>query len=173
MRSLTLLRHAKSSWDDDSLDDFDRPLNERGRKAAKAMGRHLAKAGARFDLILASPAQRVVETIEALKAGGWKDGPVRFDRAIYDSSSHDLVELVRSTPANIERLMLVGHNPAMGTLAMQLTEDDEKGLRASVSQKYPTGALAEIELDVDRWVQVGPQCGRFVEFTAPRSLGGT
>ena len=74
MRSLTLLRHAKSSWDDESLDDFHRPLNERGRRAAKAMGKHLAAKGARFDLVLASPAQRVVETLQGLAKGGWDAG---------------------------------------------------------------------------------------------------
>lgn len=170
MRSLTLLRHAKSSWDDDSLDDFHRPLNDRGRRSAAAMGRHLKARGAKFGLILASPAQRVVETLDGLAEGGWKAKSVKFDPAIYHASTNDLLELVRSTPNDIQRLMLVGHNPVLGLLALQLTEEDVGGLRASVSQKYPTGALAEIELDVERWDEVGPQCGRLTDFTVPRSL---
>lgn len=170
MRSLTLLRHAKSSWDDDSLDDFHRPLNDRGRRAARAMGKHLAGAGAKFDLILASPAQRVVETLEGLAAGGWDPGPVEFDPAIYHASARDLLEMVRSAPDQVQRLLLVGHNPVLGMLALQLTDDDGEGLRAQLSENYPTAALAEVTLAVDRWAEVGAQSGRLVAFTVPRSL---
>jgi phosphohistidine phosphatase len=173
MRSLTLLRHAKSSWDDDSLDDFHRPLNDRGRKSAKAMGKHLAKSGASFDRIIASPAQRVVETLEGLTSGGWKASTVQFDPAIYHASTGDLLEMVRAVPDQVKRLMLVGHNPVLGMLALQLTEEDDEGLRASLSQNYPTGALAEIELDVDHWKDVRPRCGRLTAFTVPRSLPGS
>jgi phosphohistidine phosphatase len=172
MRSLTLLRHAKSSWDDESLDDFHRPLNDRGRRAAQAMGRHLAAKGAQFDLVLASPAQRVVETLEGLAAGGWEAGPVEFDPAIYHASTRDLLEMVRTAPGKVQRLMLVGHNPVLGMLALQLSEDDGEGLRAQVAENYPTGALAEIALDIEGWGNAGPQCGRLVEFTLPRSLPG-
>jgi phosphohistidine phosphatase len=172
MRSLTLLRHAKSSWDDESLDDFHRPLNDRGRGAARAMGKHLASAGAKFDLILASPAQRVVETLEGLAAGGWEPGPVEFLPAIYHASTRDILEMIRSAPDQVQRLMLVGHNPALGMLALQLSEEDEEGLRAAVSAKYPTGALADIALDIESWNEAGPQCGRLTGFTPPRSLPG-
>ena len=170
MRSLTLLRHAKSSWDDESLDDFQRPLNDRGSKAAAAMGRHLAEKGVAFDLILASPAQRVIETLEGLAAGGWEAGPVQFNPAIYHASTRDLLEMVRSAPGSVQRLMLVGHNPVIGILALQLSEEDRDGLRAQVLENYPTGALAEIALDIEGWSEAGPQCGRLVEFTVPRSL---
>jgi phosphohistidine phosphatase len=172
MRSLTLLRHAKSSWDDESLDDFHRPLNERGERAARAMGKHLAAKGAKFDLILASPARRVVETLECLAEGGWDPKPVRYDQAIYHGSTGGLLEIVRSTADDVRRLMLVGHNPALGMLALQLAEEDEEGLRAAVSAKYPTGALAEMALDIESWDDAAPQCGRLVAFTPPRSLPG-
>ena len=172
MRSLTLLRHAKSSWDDESLDDFNRPLNDRGRRSAVAMGKHLAAKGARFDLILASPAQRVVETLDELSAGGWKAGDVEFDKAIYHASARDLLERVRSTADDIHRLMLVGHNPVLGSLALQLTGEEDDGLRAQLAENFPTGALAEIELGVDRWDEVRPQCGQLKAFTVPRSLPG-
>ena len=172
MRSLTLLRHAKSSWDDDSLDDFDRPLNDRGRKAAKAIGRHLADRDASFDLILASPARRVVETLDGLAAGGWAAGAIQFERAIYFASTTDLLDLVRATPDKVKRLMLVGHNPVLAMLAVQLTQDDAQGLRAMVAEKYPTGALAEMALDVESWKDVDRGCGRLTAFTPPRSLTG-
>ncbi len=172
MRSLTLLRHAKSSWDDETLDDFHRPLNDRGRRAARAMGRHLADTGAAFDLVLASPAQRVVETLDGLAAGGWKAGQVEIRPLIYQASTRDLLEMARSTVDSVQRLLLIGHNPVLGMLALQLTEEDGMGLRSQLSENYPTGALAEIALDVDDWREVGPQCGRLVAFTVPRSLSG-
>ena len=173
MRSLTLLRHAKSSWDDESLDDFHRPLNDRGRRSAKAMGKHLAARNARFDLILASPAQRVVETLKGLEAGGWETRPAQFDPEIYHASTRDLLEMVRAAPDKVRRLMLVGHNPVLGMLALQLSGEDNEGLRAQVAENYPTGALAEIALDIENWSEAGPGCGRLVEFTVPRSLPGT
>jgi phosphohistidine phosphatase len=170
MRSLTLLRHAKSSWADETVDDFHRPLNDRGRKAAAAMGRYLVAKGARFDLVLASPAQRVVETLAGLAAGGWEAGPVQFDSAIYHASTRDLLAMVRAAPDPVRRLLLVGHNPVIGMLALQLSVDDGAGLRAEVAANYPTGALAGLELDIEDWSEAGPECGRLVEFTVPRSL---
>jgi phosphohistidine phosphatase len=170
MRSLTLMRHAKASLDDESLDDFDRPLDDRGRLAAKAMGRHLAAKSARFDRILASPAHRVVETLQELAAGGWETGPVEFDPAIYHASTRDLLEMVRSTSGEVGRLMLVGHNPVLGMLALQLSRDDPESLRAQVAEDYPTGAMAKLALDIQDWSEAGPGCGRLVEFTVPRPL---
>jgi phosphohistidine phosphatase len=170
MRSLTLLRHAKSSWDDESLDDFHRPLNDRGRRAAKAMGKHLVAKGAQFDLVLASPAQRVVETLQGLAEGGWEAGPVQFDPAIYHAATRDLLEMVRSAPDSVQRLLLIGHNPVIAFLALQLSGEDNEGLRTQVADNYPTGALAEILLDINDWKVAGPECGRLVEFTVPRSL---
>lgn len=172
MRSLTLLRHAKSSWGDESLDDFHRPLSERGERAANAMGKHLAAEEATFDLIVASPAQRVRETLEGLADGGWKSGPVRLDPAIYQASASGLLVIVRATANDVQRLLLVGHNPAFGMLALQLAEDDEDGLRAALAAKYPTGALAEIALDIESWGEAGPACGRLTAFIPPKSLPG-
>ena len=170
MRRLTLLRHAKSSWDDESISDFDRPLNERGRRAAAAIGKHLAAKGVTFDLVLASPARRVVETLDGLAAGGWMSGPVRFTPAIYQASTRELLAIVQSAPDAAERLMLVGHNPVIAMLALQMTVDDGEGLRARVADNYPTGALAEIVLEVESWRDVTAQCGRLEAFTVPRSL---
>lgn len=171
MRRLTLLRHAKSSWDDESLDDFHRPLNERGRHSAKAMGAYLSGQGAAFDLILASPAIRVVQTLEGLVNGGWISAPVQFDPAVYHAGYRDLLGIIRKIPDEVQSVMISGHNPTIGVLAAQLCRnDDDSGRRADLATKYPTGALAEIELDVDHWADVEPQCGRLAAFITPRSL---
>jgi phosphohistidine phosphatase len=170
MRSLTLLRHAEASWGDDAITDFVRPLNERGWQAAQAMGRHLATRGARFDRIVASSAQRVVETLQGLAAGGWEPENVSFELTIYNASMVELLEIVRSCPDDAERVMLVGHNPGIGMLAVQLTSDDADGRRSRLADGYPAGALAEIELDVEVWRQAAPHCGRLIGFTVPSML---
>jgi phosphohistidine phosphatase len=170
VRSLTLLRHAEASFGDETAVDFDRPLNERGRQAARAMGRHLAEKAARFDRILASPARRVVETLQGLATGGWEAGPVEFEPAIYHASTAELLELVRSTANEVRSLMLVGHNPVIGMLALQLTVDDANPLRSRLPDGYPAGALAEIVLDIEHWSEAAPQCGRLLDFIVPGSL---
>ena len=166
MRSLTLLRHAKSSWDDESLDDFHRPLNDRGWRSARAMGEYLAKREARFDLILASQAERIVQTLHGLTEGGWQSGPVQFNPAIYHAGYRELLTIVQSTPDTVNRLMVVGHNPTIGALAAQLSRNGGE----EVLGKYPTGALAEIELEVERWAGVEPNSGQLTAFVTPRSL---
>jgi phosphohistidine phosphatase len=170
MRRLSLLRHAKSSWGDPSLDDFYRPLNDRGRRSAKAMGEYLARHGARFDLILASPAERVVQTLKGLNKGGWGGGTVQFEQRIYDASPSDLLDLIRSVPDKVQSLLLVGHNPGIGMLAGRLAREDAEGLRASAVAKYPTGSLSQLELDVDNWNEVTSDCGVLTAFVQPRSL---
>ena len=166
MRSLTLLRHAKSSWDDESIDDFHRPLNERGWRAAKAMGEYLTTHGKQFDLILASQAERVVQTLRGLAEGGWRHGPVQFDPAIYHAGYQELLGIVQATSTDVRRLLVVGHNPTIGALAAQLSRNGgEEGLG-----KYPTGALAEIELDEDGWADVAPNSGQLTAFVTPKSL---
>jgi phosphohistidine phosphatase len=168
MRRLSLLRHAKSSWDDTSLDDFHRPLNERGWKSAKAMGHYLAEQNAVFDLVLASPAERVVQTLEGLANGGWEGGPVRIEKSIYDASFRELMNLVRSIPDEAQSALLVAHNPGIGMLAGQLAR--ESRLRNQAAAKYPTGALVELELDIEAWSQAGAGCGSLTAFITPRSL---
>ena len=95
---------------------------------------------------------------------------MEFDPAIYHASTGDLLRMVRSAPGTVQRLMLVGHNPVIGMLALQLSGEDAEGLRAQVAENFPTGALAEIALDIGDWSEAGPECGRLVEFTVPRSL---
>lgn len=170
MRSLTLLRHAKSVWDDPSVSDYYRPLNQRGRNAARAMGSYLARKDAVFDLILASPAERVAETLKNLVKGGWKSGPVQFHEAIYGAGCDEVLAMIQSVPEHVGRLMVVGHNPALAQLAVRLTRDDEHGLRAQASVKYPTCALAEIAFEAGSWAEVGVQGGVLVDFQVPASL---
>lgn len=168
MKTLTLLRHAKSGWDAPVARDFDRTLNARGRKAARAMGRELRRLGLGFDLILASPAARVTGTLTELAQGYGGAADTRFDESVYLASAETLLALVHGTDDAVERLLLVGHNPGMEQLAMLLSGAGP--LRDEIAIKYPTGALAEIGFDAARWRDVVPGDGRLARFIRPREL---
>lgn len=172
MKTLTLLRHAKSSWDNPDLDDFDRPLNERGRHAARAVGQAMRERGIAFDRVVASPAVRVVETLEDVFAGYGDRIRPHFDHRIYLASTRAMLEVVQEADDSADRLLLVGHNPGIGALAELLTCEDGNGLRQEMAEKYPTGAVAEIELDVSHWRDVGAGRGRLARFLRPRDLDG-
>lgn len=169
MKSLTLLRHAKSGWDDPVSRDFDRPLNPRGRRAARTVGREMKAQGLAFDRVLASPARRVIETLEEVAAAY---GPIQpeFDQRLYLASTATLLEIIRAIPDEVGQLLLVGHNPGLEELALCLARRDEAGLRGKVEVKYPTGTVAEIELRIERWTEVKEGAGKIVRFIRPRDL---
>lgn len=171
MKTLTLLRHAKSGDDGLIGRDFDRRLNAKGHRAAAAIGRYLAGEGARFDAVLASPAVRVAETLGAVAEGYGAAFAPRFDRRIYLASADDLLEVVQGAPAAADRLLLVGHNPGLEQLVLLLVPDrGDDGVRHRIEQKYPTASLAEVELAVDRWEDVAAGLGRLSRFIRPRDL---
>jgi phosphohistidine phosphatase len=169
MKSLTLLRHAKSGWDDPALRDFDRPLNPRGRRAARTVGAEIKAQGLGFDLVLASPARRVAETLDEVAAGYGALAP-EYDERLYLASAASLLDIVRHAPEGIGRLLLVGHNPGLEELALRLSRRDGEALRGEVEIKYPTGTLAEIELPAEHWAKVREGTGRLVRFIRPRDL---
>lgn len=169
MKTLTLLRHAKSDWTDAVARDFDRPLNDRGRRAARTMGAHMAAQGLAFDKVIASPAQRVRDTLHEVERGYGQPLACDFDQAIYLASSSTLLDLVRASDDRVTRLLLVGHNPGLEDLALELSDDDaDSPMRHEVEIKYPTATLAEIALDVPCWRDV--TSGRIVRFVRPRDL---
>ncbi len=171
MKRLTVLRHAKSSWDQPNTDDFNRPLNDRGWKAAQRMGRELRQREMRFDLCLASPAARVRETLDGLaRTYGEFPFPIRFERQIYLADSATLLELLREVSDDVEKLLLVGHNPGLERLVERLATDDDRGLRHRVALKLPTAALAVIDFAARRWAEVETARGKLVELIFPREL---
>ena len=170
MKRLTVLRHAKSSWDEAGLDDFDRPLNERGWKAARRMGREIKDRGISFDFVLASSALRVRETLQGVQESFDLGAPIRFERDVYLASTQTLVSLVRGLQDSVQAPLLVGHNPGLERLLVELTHADDKGLRDRIAGKYPTGALAAVELPAGKWSEVMPGSGAIVELILPREL---
>ncbi len=170
MKILTLLRHAKSSWDDPVSRDFDRPLNKRGRKAARAVGRAMREAGLAFDAIIASPAVRVVETLRDVGDGYGRALEPDHDQGLYLASPAVLLERIHHVDDKVERLLVVGHNPGLEQLALLLTGGEENDLRQEVEVKYPTATLAEIRFDVDSWADVAAAGGTLTRFIRPRDL---
>lgn len=170
MKTLTLLRHAKSDWGDPVARDFERPLNQRGRRAARTMGRAMRDEGLAFDRVVASPATRVIETIADIEDGYGTLMPPVFDRRIYLASVATLLDMIHETHDGADRLLIVGHNPGLENLALLLTRGDDRPCRAQLALKYPTATLAEIALPVDRWADVAQGMGGLARFIRPRDL---
>lgn len=168
MKTLFLLRHAKSDWAGPALSDFERPLNGRGRKAARAMGREFRLRGLAADRILASPAARVVETLALVAEGYGGRMSVDYDQRLYLASRETLLDFVHATDDGNERLLIVGHNPGLEQLVLTLAPGGD--LRQAVAEKYPTGALARIALDAACWREVRPGGGTLDIFLRPRDL---
>lgn len=171
MKTLGLFRHAKSDWHDQRARDFDRPLNERGRKGASLMGKHIRDHGMKWGRIIASPAVRVTETIElAAKAAGGTP-PVNWDRRVYLASSATLLDLLREQEGDPASILMIGHNPSLEDLIFDLVPDDGSSpLRDIVEEKFPTAAFAVLELDIDSWADLCEGCGRLIHLTRPRDL---
>ena len=168
MKTLTLLRHAKSAWDDPVARDFDRPLNRRGRRAAKTIGREMRAKGLVFDAVIASPAVRVMETLADVAEGYGGQLEPRYDKRVYLATADTLLDIVREVDDGAERLLIVGHNPGLERLAMLLT--DGEGLRTELAIKYPTATVAEINLPVAHWRDVAEGIGTLARFIRPRDL---
>ncbi len=171
MKTLTLLRHAKSGWDDLALRDFDRPLNAKGKRAAMTVGRHWRQLGLSFDRVIASPAVRVVETLEQIGQGYGDDLAPAWDRRVYLASAMALLDIVRQQPDAADSIVLAGHNPGLEDLILLLVPDaDGAALRDAVEEKFPTASTARLEFDVDRWAEAAANGARLALFVRPRDL---
>jgi phosphohistidine phosphatase len=170
MKTLHLLRHAKSSRTDDSLDDHARPLASRGRRNAKTMGRFLSGQEIELDRVRCSTARRAVQTWRRLAPAMPPAIEEILDEALYLANRDELLELVRRESDAVASLLLVGHNPGLAELALALCSDDPEPDLQRIAAKFPTGAYAAIALDCDAWRDVRPGCGRLLAFQVPRDL---
>ena len=162
MKTIFLLRHAKSDWNADYERDHDRPLNPRGRRAAAQMGSYLANLGELPDRVLSSSAVRARETIDlAVEAGSW-GCPVDTTRELYDTSPDQVLELLRQQSDDFASLLLVGHQPTWSLLV--------DGLVGGAAVKMPTAALARIDVPVDRWSEVDYGAGKLTWYVTPKGL---
>ena len=161
MKTLVLVRHAKSSWKDASLPDRERPLNRRGKRDAPEMGRRLADLGGVPDLILSSPATRAMETarIIAEKVGHPADA-IRGDERIYEAGPAEILDVIRELDDALERVFLFGHNPGLTQLVNELSEP--------IVDNVPTCGVVELRLAIDRWADVARTTARRGAFLTPK-----
>jgi phosphohistidine phosphatase len=161
MKTLYLLRHAKSSWDDPNLSDFDRPLNKRGQKAAPRIGAYLHQEKIKPDLVISSPAVRASQTTELVSAAAGFKTTVRFEPEIYEATPERLLKIVKGIDDAANSAMLVGHNPGFEELLTLLTGE---------SQRMPTAALACLEFKLDKWSDVTASAGKFKSLVKAKDL---
>lgn len=172
MKTLLLLRHAKSSWDEPELRDIDRPLTQRGRKSAARMGRFLAERGLVPDIVLCSPARRARETYAGLAPALPDGADVDFEDRLYMAQPTTLLRLVQRLPDDAGIALLVGHNPGIEHFATRLTGSGDSDALGRMTHKFPTAALAVLHFDTGHWRDVASGKGRLDTFVAPRELDG-
>lgn len=161
MKTLLLLRHAKSDWDDPALKDFERPLNKRGLKAAQAVGSFLRRQKAQPQLILSSPAERARQTTLLVMKTAKLTVDMRYDERIYEASLERLIEVLSQIEDTAEVVMLVGHNPGFEELLEHLTGE---------AQRMATAALACLNLNLEKWSKVREDSARLEWLVKPRDL---
>jgi phosphohistidine phosphatase len=162
MKTLFLMRHAKSDWGDQALPDFERPLNERGQRAAPLIGGFLRREKIEPDLVLSSPAERARQTARLVtEAAGIKAVTLRYDERIYEASAARLQSVISQIEEDVSVALLIGHNPGFSDLLAALTGE---------AQHMPTAALAQIALNIEKWSGVNDNCGQLIQFVKPKEL---
>lgn len=170
MLTLSLLRHAKSSWEDSALADFDRPLAPRGVRAASRMGAFIRTRRLIPDIILCSAALRARQTCDLLQEQLRADVPVACERSLYMASPDQMLKRLADVGTDAGHVMLIGHDPGMHRLAVKLTFDGDAAAIERLRRKFPTAALAVIALDGETWSAIGPTSGRLLQFVRPSDL---
>jgi phosphohistidine phosphatase len=162
VKTLLVLRHAKSSWSEPARDDHERPLNPRGRRDAPRMGELVREYGLIPDLVISSDAVRARETAEAMAEAAGYPGEILLDPSLYLASPADILARLRAVPENAGTVLIVGHNPGLEQLVEHLT---------GIGQDMPTAALAQIALPIDRWHDLDSSTpGTLVDTWRPKEL---
>lgn len=164
-KRLILIRHAKSSWEDDALKDHDRPLNDRGQRAAAEIGRWLASRGYLPDAVIASDARRTRETWEGIATALGSAPEARFDRKLYQASADTMLAVLRHAAGEV--VLMVGHNPGIAEFARRLVAHAPLHERFS---HYPTGATLVAEFPIEDWAEAAWESAAPDDFIVPRDL---
>lgn len=170
MLTVTLLRHAKSTWGEPSLADIDRSLNDRGREAAPRMGALMRREGLRPDHILSSPSLRTRQTLQLVQGThpALAELQVDFQERLYHALPTTLLRAIHEVPKSARHVLLIGHNPGLQHLAVRLTGKGPESQRRQLQEKLPTGGLVVLTFDVGRWPNVRPGEGCLRLFARPR-----
>jgi phosphohistidine phosphatase len=169
MGTLFLLRHAKSAWDDPSLDDHDRPLDARGERGALVIGRFLRQQGAAPEIALLSTARRVRETFELVASQLAVAPRAEWRTDLYMADSAEVLAALREVPDGTAGVLMIGHNPAMEDFAARFAGGGERDALARIESKFPTAALAVFEVGKG-WAKLGFGKGELLAFITPKDL---
>jgi len=173
VRIIFVLRHAKSDWNDPTLDDFDRPLAPRGRAAAPRVGRFLRDRGFVPERILCSTAARARATWDLVAKEMGTAPAAEFSDALYLAPKQKILAMIRALPDNCASVLVVGHNPGLHDLVLGLAgAQSNPKLLKRIERGFPTAAFAALVFDVDRWRNVSDYSGRLETFVRSKSLEG-
>jgi phosphohistidine phosphatase len=161
MKNLFVLRHAKSSWENSELSDFERPLNKRGLEAIQLIGQEFFNLNTQIDLVLSSPAKRAKQTAILVKESGEIKCEIQFEDGIYEASVMKLMHIISEIDDKFDSVLLVGHNPGLEELIRVLT---------AKIQVMPTATLAKIDLEIESWAEIASNCGKLDFAITPREL---
>jgi phosphohistidine phosphatase len=170
LKTIFLLRHAKSSWDEPHLEDYQRPLAPRGISAAPRMGRYMLREGLIPQRVLCSGARRARESWELVSGPLEGNIPVEYIPAIYHGSSVTVKEMIQRLPDGETSVLFVGHNPTFHHLALLLAGSGNEAALRQLQFKYPTGALAILDFEVDMWSRIRDGTGYLRDFIRPKAL---
>ncbi len=169
-RTLYLLRHAKSSWQDKAVADFDRPLNKRGIQARADIAQYMESMDYRPDVIICSTAKRAVMTLDAVRSVAGKSCKIVMDDGLYLADPKALAHRVGESKTKHQSLMLIGHNPGLHMLALALTTPAQTPEFNALQLKFPTAALCVLQTTQSEWKPVTPNSYRLLDFVLPREL---
>jgi phosphohistidine phosphatase len=169
MPTIHLMRHAKSSWDDPDLSDHDRPLANRGRKAARRMAAYLEQRGVHAQLILCSSAVRARQTCDAVAAAGDGTSDVLIEDGLYGADAGELLQRLQRLPESVREVLVIGHNPGLQDLALLLTGRGDAAARARLRDRFPTGAVATLTASAP-WGSLAAGRARLSVLVTPREL---
>src|SRR5665648_339331 len=169
MLTLSLLRHAKSSWKNPTLPDRERPLAARGIADAPMMGRAMTQRGIDPDLVLCSSARRTVDTLALVLPELKVEPKVAYEDALYHASPAEMLQMLRDIQPGASRVMLVGHHPEIQRLALDLIGSGPKHIRDRLQEKYPTAGLVVINFTAGLWSSIDVNSGSPVSYTHLRA----
>ena len=170
MLTLSIVRHAKSSWGDASLRDIDRPLNERGKQQAQRLGSWLEETGISPELIICSAANRARQTLKKMQTNWQTDAELIVENRLYLASPNTIISLLAEHGSERSHIMIIGHNPGLHMLAHALAHKGDTDHIALLREKYPTGTLCTINSKADKWKKIGKNSGKLIYLATPKQL---
>ena len=170
MLELYVMRHAKSSWDDLNLSDHERPLNSRGKKAAKKICEFFVKKKISFDLIVLSTSTRTKKTLKILQKKIDKPKKIIISKNLYLANENNIVLKIKEINENYKKVLLINHEPAITNLVNYLVKNKKNNLFKLINYKFPTAAFAKIVFDLNKWSLINYNTGILKNFIRPKDI---